>query len=122
MTQKEIFTHIAISIVNILPTDEKFSIAVLEMMRLEKVVEYTGYYLKDNKDKEWLDIFNMEINDDYIHELHHITQNEPPVHTNWNRAKFTLFPDGKMQMEYIWDQELQDEVDGYNNDINPTVV
>ncbi len=122
MNQIEIFTHIATSIVGTFSKDEKFLSAVLEMMRLNKVVEYTGYYYKDNKEKEWLDVFNIEIDDEYIHKLYDITQNEPPIHTNWNRAKFTLFSDGKIEMEYIWDQELQDEVDGYNNDVNPTSV
>jgi hypothetical protein len=29
----------------------------------------------------------------------------------WNRAIFTLTPDGEFNMEFIWDQDLQDEVE-----------
>jgi hypothetical protein len=29
----------------------------------------------------------------------------------WNKAIFTLSQEGKFDMEFIWDQELQDEVD-----------
>lgn len=29
----------------------------------------------------------------------------------WNRAIFTVTPDGSSNMEFIWDQELQDEVE-----------
>jgi hypothetical protein len=29
----------------------------------------------------------------------------------WNRAVFTLWPEGKFDMEFIWDQELNDEIE-----------
>lgn len=29
----------------------------------------------------------------------------------WNKAIFTLTPEGKFDMEFIWDQEFQDEVE-----------
>ncbi len=31
----------------------------------------------------------------------------------WNRAVFSLKPDGDFDMEFIWDQELQDEVESF---------
>lgn len=117
---KEIFTKLATKLIEDIG-DLKWDKAELEIMRLEGTVRFSAIYINECQQKD------VEVNFGFweardIHKLYHITQNEPPVHTNWNRAKFTLFPDGKMQMEYIWDQELQDEVDGYNNDINPTVV
>ena len=116
MDQKKIFIHLAESLTNILPNTQKFESAVLEIMRLEGVVEYTGYYFEDlTSQKHWLDIFNLNIDDNYIEKLYEITQNETPIHANWNRAVFTLYPEGKVNMKYSWDQELQDEVDGYNN-------
>ncbi len=30
---------------------------------------------------------------------------------NKNRASFRIFSNGKFEIEYIWDQELQNEVD-----------
>ena len=113
-TQKEIFNQIAHSIIDILPQAVSFKYAVLEIKRLEGNIGYTGFYLTDTDEKKWLDIFNFKLDESYIENLYQITQNQPPVHTNWNRAKYFLYPDGKMQMEYIWDQELQNEVDKYN--------
>lgn len=114
MTQKEIFIEIAVAIKQIIPKNENFREAVLDIMRLDKVVEFTGYYINDDSNKKWLDIFNINLNTDYIHDLYIISQTQAPIHTNWNRAKYTLFPDAKMSIEYIWDQNLQDEIDRLN--------
>ncbi|MBP5705341.1 MAG: hypothetical protein J6X12_11715 [Paludibacteraceae bacterium] len=51
---------------------------------------------------------------DSIQDLYTITQTQPPIHKDWNRAVFTLYPDGKVNMEYIWDAEWQAEIDKYN--------
>ena len=32
----------------------------------------------------------------------------------WNKAVFSLYPDGKVDMEYIWDAEWQAKIDRYN--------
>lgn len=37
-------------------------------------------------------------------------------YNKWNKAKFTITPDKKFDMEVIWDQEWQDEVDRYNRE------
>ena len=44
-----------------------------------------------------------------ILELHKITTKGD--HNRWNRAIFKLWPEGKFDMEFIWDQELHDELD-----------
>lgn len=49
-----------------------------------------------------------------IRELYTITQTQPPIHKDWNKAVFTLYPDGKVDMEYIWDAEWQAKIDRYN--------
>ena len=116
MKQKDILVEIALSIRGALPKGENFKEAVLEIMRLTGTVELTGYYINQNSDKKWLDIFNINLDDSYIHKLYTITQTHPPIHTNWNRAKFILYPDNKVKMKYIWDQALQDEVDKYNKE------
>lgn len=35
-------------------------------------------------------------------------------HNKWNKAKFTITPDKKFDMEFFWDKEWQDKVDNYN--------
>jgi len=113
-SQKEIFNQIAISIIDVLPQGEQFKYAVLEIKRLDRNVGFTGYYITPNESKKWLDIFSFKLDTSYIEDLYQITQTQPPIHANWNRAKYTLYPEGKMQIDYIWDEELQQEVDKYN--------
>lgn len=115
MDQKEIFNLLAIGIIDAVPQGMKFQEAILNIMRQEGVVEFNSF-LKDENGET----VNLEINMGYkyakaVLELYQITQNEPPVHKDWNRAKYTLFPEGKMSIEYIWDQGLQDEVNKYNS-------
>ena len=44
-----------------------------------------------------------------IKELHEVTTNGDQ--NRWNRAKFTITPDKKIEIDFIWDQEWQDRVD-----------
>lgn len=113
--EKELFSQIAISIIGVLPQGVSFKKAVLEIKRLENNIGYTGYYILNNEEKKWLDIFSFKLDNDVIENLYQLTQNQTPIHTNWNRAIFTLYPNSTSEMEYIWDEELQQEVDGYNN-------
>lgn len=46
--------------------------------------------------------------------IHLITTENPD--NNWNRAKFSLEPSGKFNMEFEWDQELADEIERLNNE------
>ena len=117
-TQKEIFNQIAVSIIEILPKGEIFNQAVLEIKRLSGNIGYTGYYITSNNEKKWLNIFNLNIDSSYIEDLYLLSQTYPLIHKNWNRATYILFPEGRMEIEYIWDQELQDEVDKYNDKIS----
>lgn len=111
MGQKEIFFKIALAIKEILPKDISVDYSVLEIKRLTGNIGFTGYYIV-NGEKKWLDIFKFHLEEEYIEELYLITQNAFPVHINWNRAEFTLHSTGKVEIEYIWDQELYDQVYG----------
>ena len=96
--------------------DVKWVKSSLEIMRLQSTVRFSANY-QDQEDNTK----DVEVNFGFwearsVHKLYEITQNHPLEHKNWNRAIFTLYPDNKFDMEYIWDQELQDRVDGYNND------
>lgn len=113
-TPKEIFNEIAISIIDVLPQGEQFTRAILEIERLSGKVGITGYYFTPEEVKRWLNIFSFRFGSQCIEDLYQITQTQSPIHVNWNRAKYTLYPEGKMKIEYIWDQALQDEVDNYN--------
>ncbi len=118
MEETEIFSLLASGVLEPISIQKKFEKVVLKIMRLEKVAELTADMIDLNGDS-----FNLDINMGYkyakaIHKLYEITQNHPLEHKNWNRAIFTLYSDSKFDMEYIWDQELQDRVDGYNNELS----
>ncbi len=115
-TQREIFNEIAIAIIDILPQGEQFNYVILEIKRLVGNVGFTGHYITPEEKKKWLNIFDFKLESSCIEDLYTITQTQPPVHNNWNKAKYTLFPTAKMEIEYIWDEALQNEVDRLNNE------
>jgi hypothetical protein len=116
MKQKEIFNLLANGIIDDIPQGIKLKEAILNIMRLEGVVEFKSYVIDANDKK-----INLEVSMGYkyakaVLELYTLTQTEFPIHKNWNRAKYTLFPEGRMEIEYIWDEALQNEVDRLNNE------
>jgi hypothetical protein len=69
-----------------------------------------GYYFKSGEFKSFaLKQFPRNIG---VKELHEITTKGGQ--NRWNRARFTVTPDRKFDMEFIWDQEWQDRIDQLN--------
>ena len=97
--------------------DEKFQYIKLKIKRLERNVGFQGYFINDIGERKSLNVWDFDFDTNIIHDLYRVTQEHQFQHANWNRAIFTLFPTNEFEIEYIWDQELQDEVDRINNNI-----
>jgi hypothetical protein len=109
MTVDEIYLKIGEEIVKVIETGVWTNSRLEFEITGEGVVGYTGDYLENN---EPMDISVENINDDiadWINELHEITTEGGS--NRWNKSVFTMTPDGKFDMEFIWDQELHDEVE-----------
>ncbi|GIM58572.1 hypothetical protein [Capnocytophaga canimorsus] len=72
------------------------------------VVGYTGEYIENNKVKN-LSIRNIsrELRL-WVKDLHKITTEGG--NNQWNKAIFTVFPNGNFDTEFIWDQAWHDEI------------
>ena len=115
MNLKESFVKLAVKVQQDL-AGIHWAKAVIKIIRFDGTVRFEGEYNDRSDDLTK----NMEVNFGFwearvVHNIYKITTCEPPVHKDWNRAIFTLYPDNKFEIEYIWDQQLQDEVDAYNN-------
>ncbi len=117
MTVNQIYTYLGQKIFDAIPDEiNDWNRAIMFAKRLDK------YFSAEAK--LFLKVGEIELNNfearwemsEYVHELHAITTEGG--HNRWNRLEFTLFPDFKFDLQFIWDQELQDEVDGYNNKSN----
>ena len=102
MSEKEVFIMLAQKMADVakLPFDRV-------CVDIERGISSVGFcsWLYYNNEKR-----NIEIHFGYecaeaILELYTITQTQPPIHKDWNKAVFTLYPDGKVNMEYIFDAE-----------------
>lgn len=109
MTVDEIYLQIAQEMVKAI-ADDAWTSARLEFeLTGNGVVGYTGdYSIGATKHDISVRKISREIRS-RIKALHEITTGGE--HNKWNRAVFTLAPDGKFDMAFIWDQELHDEVE-----------
>jgi len=107
MTIDEIYEVIANGLVACIST-EVWDKAVLYVQGDNTYVEITGIY--ECKGKTFnLNTYNIDTEVSFaLMELHEITTAENS--NQWNRATFTLFHDGNFNMEFQWDQELDDEI------------
>ncbi len=112
MKSTEIFEILGNKVLESIVGVSKWKSASLKIKRLEKNVGFESYYTNSVGDRIDIDTSVNYQTAKAIHRLYEITQNHPLEHKNWNRAVFTLYSDKEFDMEYIWDQELQDRVDG----------
>ena len=119
MTVDNIYLTIAQQICRLIE-DDKWESAIFKIKRQENHVGFNGHYFDQNKNKQFLDVWNMDMNTDIIHKLHAITTEGG--HNRWNKLEFTLLPDGKFDLQFIWDQEWQDEINGYNKKVESCIL
>lgn len=114
MQQEEIFQILGEATLKSVESIEGWSSAILYIERQEKSVGFKSSY-KDENGKE----IRVDTEADYfaskaVKQLYNFTSDHPLEHKDWNKAIFTVTPDSKFNIQYIWDQELQDEVDEFN--------
>lgn len=114
MTVDEIYSDFGQTLYNSIP-DEEWKTAHLFIMRLENTARFNANYVNNLDEKIAIKARNFSPIYDSVHELHTVTTEGG--HNRWNKLEFTLYPNFKFNLEFIWDQELQDEVDGYNNEL-----
>lgn len=107
MTEKEIFNLLANGIIDALPRGLDFREGILNIMRLEGVVEFNSYVLSKSGQKRDLEIHMGHKYAKAVFELYQITQTQLPKHINWNRAKYRNVPTAK------WHVELEDKKNVY---------
>lgn len=110
MTANEIYHEIEKSLLDYIPGD--WSKAVLEINRKDGVSGYFGIYTTKKGENKGIDVWEYSLDDDMIHELHAVTTEDGQ--NRWNKLKFTLLAEGKFEVDFIWDQEYQDEVANLN--------
>ena len=119
MDFKDIFVQLANVVIESVQGIESWQKACLYVKRLKGNTGFESTYINKAGDEIKIDTTADYYTHRTVGRLYELTQHSIPNHKDWNRAIFTLFPNGKFEIEYIWDQALQDEVDGYNNGAKP---
>jgi len=107
-TVDEIYQFIADNINTVIK--ENWKSAELNVEAIGQMVSNTGTYINSTGESKQIDVdeFDFQLTFDLL-ELQQITTKKD--NNKWNRATFTLTPDGKFDMEFKWDQQLQDEIE-----------
>jgi glutathione peroxidase-family protein len=92
--------------------NENWNECKIEVEFLEDAAEFDVTYI--NTKGQILDLNGGYNLFKLFKELHSITTENSE--NKWNRAKFTLEPTGKFNMEFEWDQALFDEIERLNNE------
>ncbi|WP_123846905.1 hypothetical protein [Chitinophaga lutea] len=109
MTVDEIYLNIGQSIMNAIEADNWTNAQLNIEIVGTGVVGYTGdYNIGTAKHDISVRKIPREIRN-WLKELHEITTEGGS--NKWNKSVFTLSPDGKFDMKFIWDQELYDEIE-----------
>jgi len=108
MKVDEIYEAIASNINTVIKED--WQKAILNIEVLGGMTTNSGTYITNLEEQKQIDVeeFDFQLTFDLI-ELHAITTEGG--NNKWNRSIFTLFSSGKFDMEFIWDQELNDEIE-----------
>jgi hypothetical protein len=106
---EEIYHSLAIGIINGIETE--WDKAQIFAEYFEDSANFKGEFsLKNNID--FFEVDDQAFED--FEELYEITTEDSE--NKWNRAKFTLEPTGKFNIDFEWDQELADEIERLNNE------
>lgn len=84
--------------------------AVLEITRLDNAVRFTGYFIDNLQNQQNINVRFGFYDAEAVHQLYDLTVTHPLEHQNWNRAIFTLYPSDEFEIEYIWDEALEQEL------------
>ncbi|WP_436484727.1 immunity protein YezG family protein [Chitinophaga sp. ARDCPP14] len=108
MTVDEIYLAMAKNISSVIKED--WQSAVLNLEVLDGMVSNTGTYINTSHEEKQIDVdeFDFQLTFDIL-ELRSITTEGE--NNKWNKAIFRLESDGKFNMEFIWDQQLHDQVE-----------
>lgn len=111
MTVNDMYSLIGQSIIDSI--DDNWDRALLKIKHNGKSGGFNLNYWKLDKKK------SIRLQNSYqlykaIKELHQITTEGG--HNKWNRLEYRLTPDGEMDLEFIWDQALFDEIERLSNE------
>lgn len=107
MTVNEIYETLGSSLVACIPGQWKS--AQFDIQGDSTYAEVKASFVNNNDKKNDINIddipYEVEIS---IMDLHQITTEGG--NNRWNRALFQIWPNNKFNMEFIWDQELDDKI------------
>ena len=110
MTINEVYNSLEDFLMNLLP-NEFWSKAELNIKVQPKMVGMSGKCYAPDKEISLRTKFDNKL-EDKIKWLHKKTTHGG--NQKWNKAKFSITSEKKIEMDFVWDQEWQDEIDEIN--------
>tara|TARA_B100000508_G_scaffold136128_1_gene128687 strand:+ start:717 stop:1043 length:327 start_codon:yes stop_codon:yes gene_type:complete len=106
MKVEEIYAKISQNIVD--EIDSSWSVATINSYLGRGCGHFEGRYKgnDDSTDEQCFDVSFATF--ELFEKMHEVTTEGGK--NRWNRVKFTLYPDGKFNIDFEWDQALFDEI------------
>ncbi len=110
MIVNDVYNSLGIFLFGLLP-DKEWTLAIINIEIQPGVLSMSGDCLCKDETISLRTRYNRELGE-MIKWLH--TTTTKGGFSKWNKAKFTVTPDKKFNMEFFWDEELQKEIDENN--------
>lgn len=104
-TVDEIYLDVAKAVVESI--DQPWQVAILNFEYTDDSGEFDCVFREEGGNEQDFDVDFLTYKN--FKELHLIMTKDGS--NRWNRAKFTLYPSGKFNIDFEWDQSLADEID-----------
>lgn len=88
---------------------EPWASAELKIQADSTYVDLNGFYINKEKNKKYINVHVF--GPDVKFAIMELNESMSGTKHKWNRAIFKMWPDNKFDMEFIWDQELFDEIE-----------
>ncbi len=115
MEQEDIFFELALAAKKSVEKVQNWTKAILKIKRFEGNVGFESFYALNVEDEIPIDTQVSYKTAMAVNELHKNMATLFGNNSKWNRLIFILFPDNKIKVEYIWEEQLQNEVDRLNS-------
>ncbi|HEY8400099.1 MAG TPA: hypothetical protein VIK89_02495 [Cytophagaceae bacterium] len=116
MDQQKIFEKFAAATLKSVQNINDWKKALLHIERQEKSVGFKSSYINSLDEEIKIDTEVDYYTSKAVQELYKITTKHPLKHINWNKALFSLYPNNHFEIDYMWDQEFQDEINRLNKE------
>ncbi|MFA0960281.1 hypothetical protein AB9P05_00595 [Roseivirga sp. BDSF3-8] len=114
MSQEEIFQILGKAALKSVANISEWKEVILYIERQEKSIGFKSSYISVDDQEIRVDTEADYFTSKAVKNLYDLTSKHPMKHKNWNKAKFIVDLENQFHIEYIWDQDWENEINSFS--------